>query len=446
MAGVDHERLLRWLTGLSLGTSPVTASATVPFPKTITSNRVPDQMMVYFNRLLSHSFTMTRLSDTLPPLVPGAKLRPKERVLAYLEEQFRRGDFPPGARLPSGRVLAAELGVSVSTVQTVIKILTREGVISTEVGNGSFLLKAPKIKSDVIRLGVTFGSISGSGLADFWHLHISNAVVHHLAGLEREVSIIPIRLFEQNAKEARASLEGYRRRVDGIILRPIEGLIDELDAAFLEEVPMVHLNPPMPWATASFVSANFMEAWIRIGRALVAAGRRRIVHLTQFGEIFGVSNSLRHAGLTAAIEMERSSAVSYRLFNAGSHHEEDGYRAAEAIFAAQAEWPDAVVTAGDELAAGLLRYCREHGILVPEAVSLIGGSGTSALHGDRSGLTVACQPLEEIGRQLAEMICRMVDAKRAGSDPTQTGLYLPMSFAGGATTLPQENELLGIHP
>lgn len=398
--------------------------------------------MIYFQPLFIHIAAMTRLSESMPPVAPGVKPRARERVLAYLEAQFERGDLPQGARLPSGRALAGQLGVSVSTVQSVFQMLTREGVISTEIGNGSFLLKAPKTDRQTLRLGVTFGSLTGSPAVDLWHLHISGAMVNHLARMDRESHIVPMTMLDQTGEQARQTLENYRHRVDGVILRPVEGLAARLDRELLEEVAVVHLNPPALSATADFVSADFMDTWYRIGKALLGAGRRRIVNLSNFHEQIGVSNLLRHAGLTAAIGIRTGREVSYEMVNAIDHHEEHGYCAAGQIFAKGREWPDAVVATGDELALGVLRYCRENGIRVPHDVSVIGGSGThpaSSRH-----LTTACQPMQAIGVELVEMLCRKIDARRHRRNPVQTGVYLPMTFSGGGTTLPAENELLGI--
>jgi GntR family transcriptional regulator len=60
-----------------------------------------------------------------------------------LMEQIRRriaaGDWPAGYELPSIRVLAADVRVSVITVKRAYLELEREGVIVTRQGKGSFV-------------------------------------------------------------------------------------------------------------------------------------------------------------------------------------------------------------------------------------------------------------------------------------------------------------------
>ncbi len=60
-----------------------------------------------------------------------------------LMEQIRRriaaGDWPAGYELPSIRVLAADVSVSVITIKRAYLELEREGVIVTRQGKGSFV-------------------------------------------------------------------------------------------------------------------------------------------------------------------------------------------------------------------------------------------------------------------------------------------------------------------
>jgi DNA-binding transcriptional regulator YhcF (GntR family) len=61
------------------------------------------------------------------------------RVHAALRDRIARGDWPPGARIPSHRELAAEFGVAPLTVRQVLGQLESEGLVSREVGRGTFV-------------------------------------------------------------------------------------------------------------------------------------------------------------------------------------------------------------------------------------------------------------------------------------------------------------------
>ncbi len=64
-------------------------------------------------------------------------------VTATVENAVRRwieaGEYPPGARLPSERQLAADLNAGRTTVRLVLAKLAAEGLIRSEHGRGYFV-------------------------------------------------------------------------------------------------------------------------------------------------------------------------------------------------------------------------------------------------------------------------------------------------------------------
>lgn len=77
------------------------------------------------------------------PPAPGSLKRPAYRALAQsVVDAVAAGELPPGTRLPPHRTLAFDLGVSVQTVSRAYEELARLGVLSGEVGRGSFVRSA----------------------------------------------------------------------------------------------------------------------------------------------------------------------------------------------------------------------------------------------------------------------------------------------------------------
>jgi len=85
-------------------------------------------------------------------LISQADGRP---MYLQLMDQIRRriaaGDWPPGYELPSIRVLAADVEVSVITVKRAYLELEREGVIVTRQGKGSFVANSVDLGSELRR-------------------------------------------------------------------------------------------------------------------------------------------------------------------------------------------------------------------------------------------------------------------------------------------------------
>ncbi|HEY0247335.1 MAG TPA: GntR family transcriptional regulator [Gryllotalpicola sp.] len=62
-----------------------------------------------------------------------------EQVRSQLLAQVRDGSLPPGAKLPTVRRLADELGIAVNTVARAYRLLEDDGIVETFGRRGSFI-------------------------------------------------------------------------------------------------------------------------------------------------------------------------------------------------------------------------------------------------------------------------------------------------------------------
>ena len=69
----------------------------------------------------------------------GADEPPFEQLRAQVARRAASGDLPPGARLPTVRALAAELGLAANTVARAYRELEADGVVVTEGRRGTFV-------------------------------------------------------------------------------------------------------------------------------------------------------------------------------------------------------------------------------------------------------------------------------------------------------------------
>jgi len=68
-----------------------------------------------------------------------------QRLIDDIETQIRSGALPPGAKLPSGRQLRAQHGVSQMTVRIAVERLRASGWVVTVPGAGVFVAEHPPI-------------------------------------------------------------------------------------------------------------------------------------------------------------------------------------------------------------------------------------------------------------------------------------------------------------
>ena len=133
---------------------------------------------------------------------------------------------------------------------------------------------------------------------------------------------------------------------------------------------------------------------------LEAQGHRRIAVVT--GPQSLASNRDRADG-TAAYLREQGRAVEDIPFYYGSFSKQYGYEAAAQLMTDPTP-PTAIIAGSAVITAGILRYCREHGIAVPRQLSLIsfGDLGSGELIEPR--LTYVTDEHERIGELLSERI------------------------------------------
>jgi GntR family transcriptional regulator len=62
-----------------------------------------------------------------------------QRIVDDLVGKIDSGELRPGAKLPSGRELCAQYGVSTMTVRTAITILKERGIVESASGVGVFV-------------------------------------------------------------------------------------------------------------------------------------------------------------------------------------------------------------------------------------------------------------------------------------------------------------------
>ena len=61
------------------------------------------------------------------------------QIMEEIKKRAVRGQYPPGAQLPSVREMAPEMGVNPNTIARVYMELEREGFVLTRRGQGSYI-------------------------------------------------------------------------------------------------------------------------------------------------------------------------------------------------------------------------------------------------------------------------------------------------------------------
>lgn len=357
----------------------------------------------------------------------------------YLKAEFERPELTDGSRLPTIRQLAARLNVSTRTVQSVLRQLSKEGRIRTEVGNGTFLVASSQT-SQRDECTVALGAPVPQADLSPWFYPIYGGILHATTHARQVMKLLACCRREDGTEGARRKLLEGCSQVDGLILFA-SSFSDEIRQVYEDRgKPVVDLNPPSETAMTNFVAPDYFGASRQLGRAWRETGRRRILLLLHAPLEQSVSNRIRLAGLINGFGSDLGRTISVRMAVADPASEENGYEVMREALRSGSEPVDAVYCVGDYSALGAIRALREQGRRIPAEVSVAGGSGVDLSHTTWPGLTRTQQPLEQMGEGLVALLEERIRLNGLALP----GRVLPTPFVGGMTTRADENTLLGV--
>lgn len=188
----------------------------------------------------------------------------------------------------------------------------------------------------------------------------------------------------------------------------------------------------------NFLSVNIDEekaSFMQMERVLSLGHRRLAVvtlpapTLTPKADDRGIV-SRRLSGYRAALGKYDVPLSSVRFFNNTETTFDDGYRAGCEIMESGAT---CVVTMSDIQAYGIMHYLREHGVRVPQDISIIGFDNICPYRGEKK-LTTVNQPAYEKGRIAALTMFDLLEGRTVESAP-----LVPFSIVEGETLCPPAN-------
>ncbi|HXU01174.1 MAG TPA: LacI family DNA-binding transcriptional regulator [Polyangia bacterium] len=203
------------------------------------------------------------------------------------------------------------------------------------------------------------------------------------------------------------------RRIDGLIFarctRQEEGLVSQARQA---QIPMVFIAPDENFAAGPVFVARNREAGRTLAEHLIALGHRRFAFLggpQQSVDAIERLNGLREALAARELELDPANVQFGESFPAqGAAAYAEQWQAMP-----RASAPTAVVCANDTLAIEFLRVILQHGVRVPDEVSVVGFDGVpeGALYWP--GLTTAKQPSQALGMAACRALMQMIDSPEA---------------------------------
>ncbi len=303
---------------------------------------------------------------------------------------------------PTLRDVARKAGVSYQTVSRVINDdmhvsdATRARVLSTIEALGYRPNRAAQIlqteRSHTLEVIMFF-----SGFNRFLY---EMARASHDFGYHFVISTITIDEF-QAALQSAAS-----RFIDGLLLIPLVPIIDDYEQLIqlTGGVPFVQIGARLGAAIPSVVYDQAQGARLAT-QHLIDLGHRAIAEIS--GPLPNYDAHDRHAGWQQTLE---DNGLAPGVSVEGDFSIEGGYRAMNTLLDQGAEFT-AVFIGNDSMAMGAHTALREHGVRVPDDISMVSFDDIPEAAHFVPGMTTVRQDFDQMGRLAIEFLVSLIESK-----------------------------------
>lgn len=202
----------------------------------------------------------------------------------------------------------------------------------------------------------------------------------------------------------------WRRRVDGLIIAPVDDKESNLQDFLQHDIPVVLVDRCLQGIEASAVILDNVEGASMAIEYLINLGHTRI------GIINGRQNTTtgqeRLRGYIKTLE-EHGLEIDKRLISDGRYTIEGGRQATEKLLNLSAP-PSAIFSAGGVMSVGAFLEFRKQKVRIPNELSFIGFDDDKWTRFVDPPLTVVSQPITKIGAEAAQLVIQLIQGWSKG--------------------------------
>lgn len=307
---------------------------------------------------------------------------------------------------PKIKDVARHAGVSVTTVSRVLNdekyvkddLKARVQRAIDELGYTPSHIARSLVRKKTNLIGVIVPDITSS----FYSTILST--IEKTASLN-DYNLLVCNIIEDTDKELKYLQVFKQMRVDGIVI-----MHEKLDEEIRE---LIHkLDIPIIFSSVKPVEQKFISVIINDYAAAYDATRHLIeLGHTRIGFIGGdmrdvTSGQNRFAGYSHALaDFEVEAVDDYIRF--GNYKTQSGYEQMKAMLACDV-YPTAVFAVSDDMAVGAMNCIHDHGLKVPDDLSVIGFDGSQLTEQVRPRLSSMEQPILEMGRVTVDKLLELI--------------------------------------
>jgi LacI family transcriptional regulator len=214
----------------------------------------------------------------------------------------------------------------------------------------------------------------------------------------------------------------------GLIAIVPGGLGPHLDYLSRQGISIVTIEDQVTPINTPWIGIDNVKGGYEATHYLLSLGHRRIAHIS--GPAGYLCTNERYEGYCQALH-EAGLDVDPGLRWQGDFSVPGGRACAQQMFSRpHEEWPDAIFTANDQTAFGVMDVAEEYGLRIPDDFSLIGFDDMPIAPFTKPGLTTIRQPHREMGVLACELLLSSIDSHNhpfmpfhAGEEDSELAIY-----------------------
>jgi len=323
------------------------------------------------------------------------------QLKAHLLDGVQSGRWRPGEQIPSLRELVRDSGLSYLTVVKAISQLTRDGVLESRQGCGTFVRdtseNGARLQPQTLRIGIVSAEPIDAMGTPFGH-----EVILGMNSAAARFGHRFVTLSTQDLAE-----DSPLPEVDGAILMSADNL-PAIARRLHRHLPVVLVNFTPECPEASSVDVDETNGVQQAIEHLVSLGHRRIAFARAASDL---PRYQERYDAYAAVLTQHGIPLDPALVVTGSQFLETGMANMQRLLR-QDPRPTAFFAGSDIEAAGAIRAAAEAGLRVPEDISVIGFLDLELFAHHQPRITTVHLPMKQMGYEAVRLLAETVAGER----------------------------------
>ena len=321
-------------------------------------------------------------------------------IVNWVKQQISAGSLMLNSKLPTEKEMIAQFGVSRQSVRRAVQQLEAEGVLQTVQGSGTYVINTPVSTSNKIALALTNyeGHIFPSKIRGITSVLEKEGYIGNLFVMDnmisKEYQILQTILEENYAGLLLDGTQSYLPRTD-----------EQLFSKVIRQIPCIMVDSLYPGFNLPAVMIDDVAGGYLATRHLIEHGHKNIAYIGRVDYTQGIN---RYKGYIRALR-EYSMPIDDKHVFFYIYNQKDMIcdgSLGECLLDTLKRCT-AVFCFNDEMARTIITFLHNHGLEVPDDVSLVGYDNMPT-PGYPLRLTSINHPKERLGEKAAENLLQLM--------------------------------------